>query len=105
MDKKALRSRKNYEVKSGTFNNKICSACAYKCKGICTINNTNISFLRECPDGYTVELCGALQRDTVFASLTGKHSNVYYNWKPNFPDAPYPKKDRSYDDEEEYDFA
>lgn len=64
-------------------------------------------FLRnvtKCPDGYTIELVEALNNDSITASLTGKHTNVYYNWEPKRPDAKYPVRDRTIedDDEEEY---
>lgn len=104
MNRSALRKPRNYEVESGTFTNRICQGCAYKHKGMCTINNVNISFLRECPDGYTVELCNELRQDSMYAMLTGKHTSTYYNWKPNFPDAPYPVRNRRTDDEDDEEY-
>lgn len=97
------RTYRKVENPEGTFSTRICTDCAYRVGQSCSICDGLIRYLDRCPDGYTVELCAALSRDSIVSKLTGKHMNVYYTWQPKKPNAKYPTRDRTIEDDEDDD--
>lgn len=97
------RAYRKVENPEGTFSTRICTDCAYRVGQSCSMCGGFIRYLDRCPDGYTVELCQALSHDSIVATLTGKHTEIYYKWKPKRPNAKYPEKDRSIEDEFDFD--
>lgn len=87
----------------GTFSTRICGDCAYRVGQSCSMCGMFLRNITKCPDGYTIELVEALNNDNITARLTGKHSGVYYNWEPKNPDAKYPARDRTIEDDDEDD--
>lgn len=97
----AIRNFKQIHVPNvGTFSPRICTECAYRDTKTCTITNQTIRNLEKCPDGYTLELCRDFDNDNFSVTLTGKHTKVFYNWKPLRPDAPYPVNKTRFEDDD-----
>ena len=101
--KNSSRAYRKVENPEGTFSTRICTDCAYRVGQSCSMCGGFIRYLDRCPDGYTVELCAALSRDSIVSNLTGKHTNVYYTWQPKKPNAKYPTRDRTIEDDDDDD--